>query len=1239
MTFKSILFCLFLYVCLVWVGAYYFYSGDRVQQIGLLWTGVGLLAVLVLMLASRLFGGWRMWRARNAGKPAVKLQAAQERAQPVHEEEAALTALINEANAVLSRTKAYANKAESRTLSDFPIYLLIGPEGSGKTDAFLNANLEPQLLAGQATRAGATGATRVCNIWLAQERVFIELAGRAFGGELDRWKALLLILQMRHPATRWQRLWKEPKEGPDLRGVIAFCDAASFTAAASPQGRERLETQIHQWQERLGAIAEVFGIECPVHLLVTKSDAIPYFSDYFRRVPESETGQFLGCAMPVDSGSRRQDASAETESKWLTKSFNALYYSLAEGRTARLSQEPDVTRRPAIYEFPREFKRIRGPFVQFLTMLFRPNPLRPGPKLRGFYLSGTIEREMALSLADSRTDWKQPSSNLEATSLFRAEATQIMRGGGGSVTHANFTPAGPLVRRWLFVSELFASVVPADPRPQRAPKFDSRREVYRQVACIAVCGVCLVLCFALFNSWIRNSRLLHSLRNETVAQKKGSIPTLAELQSLDDLRAQLSELSRYGKDGPPLGLRWGLYSGNGILQPIRQTYFRRFQSLLLNRLNGTIVNRLERLPSTPGPSDAYSPVFRLLRTHIMISSGGCKPDPSFVAGVLKQTREEAMGSQDANWQSLADRQIDFYASQLESSNLPKLAENAAARDRARTYLANSQGADRVYVGLLAAARKSFPNPQRLSNLAPGYQQVLSGSGEVEGVFSRDGWNYFEKAAKTGKNNGQGEACVLGEHSTSGGEGKRDRETQRALQRMFLRDYAEHWRKYLMGFSVNRFYGPGDAARKLEILSGHKSPLLALMALSSNQTTLPDSIVEPEVLDKVKPIVRKYFPKLAGDTQAAHKTSAIDAAPREGISSPADVTKAFQPVHWVVPAGSETWVVDKNSAYIDALAALGHSMEDIARAGANPDAAVFQAASQNYEKALEAARQIARGFEPMGVAGLDVAVERLLEAPIRQTQGFIITDLDSAAAGKVNAQLKQVCERIAPTLRKYPFQRSDMEATLDEVAGVFAPASGAIWKFQAQSMADLLVKENGRWVVKDPAKKPQVTAEMVNFLNRAQAIADAFYPGGGSQAQFTYILRPKLDPNFKDAVLELDIDGQTHVWNSSLQKQFAWPPAPGAKDVGVRGLIRMGNVAFPFTSRPGIWAIFKVMGDAEPRALSSRLVEWKFVRGGDGRLEAIQPAPVRLEFVEFPSGVDIFNPKFLQGLECPTRAVQ
>ena len=135
------------------------------------------------------------------------------------------------------------------------------------------------------------------------------------------------------------------------------------------------------------------------------------------------------------------------------------------------------------------------------------------------------------------------------------------------------------------------------------------------------------------------------------------------------------------------------------------------------------------------------------------------------------------------------------------------------------------------------------------------------------------------------------------------------------------------------------------------------------------------------------------------------------------------------------------------------------------------------------------------------------------------------------------------------------------------------------------------------------------------------------------------LRPKLDSSWGAAVLELDIDGQVYQWTSSLQKQFAWPAPPDAKAFEAVARIGTGPGNFAFASRGGIWAIFRVMGDAEPRAVSSKVVEWKYSRGVGGRPELIRPAPVRLEIVEFPGGVDVFNPKFFEGLQCPAKAVQ
>lgn len=467
--------------------------------------------------------------------------------------------------------------------------------------------------------------------------------------------------------------------------------------------------------------------------------------------------------------------------------------------------------------------------------------------------------------------------------------------------------------------------------------------------------------------------------------------------------------------------------------------------------------------------------------------------------------------------------------------------------------------------------------------------------------------------------------------------KQNTETAQIIQRMFLRDYVDNWRKFVEGFSVTKYANAADAARKLEILADRKSPLLAVFVMTANATNFPAPAAPTEM--------EKGFSKLAAPFRKAEtQAKALVNAPAEAdsLNGPADISRFFQPVHLVEPPGSETWVVDKNAAYVEALAQLRHSMQDIAQGGRNPDPAVHQAASANYEKAMDAVRQIARGFKPMGVGGLDETVKHLLEEPIRLTNAFIIKDMDKAGAGKLNGELRTLCNSQANTLRKYPFKSSSADdASLEEFAGIFHPATGAIWRFQQQSLAELTVKEGSLWKPKDPAKKPQVTPELLTFLNRAQSIADVFYPpGGATQAQFTYTLRPKLADSLKEFTLELEIDGRPHQWTTSIQHTFNWPPPPGTKNVGAVARLRTtANVGIPIASRGGLWGIFKILGDAESRELNAKLVEWKYTSSGVGRREPIQPAPVQLEIVGFPGGQDVFNPKFWEGLRCPSVAVQ
>ena len=208
MTIKSLLFILFLCLCLVWVGAAYLRPGPDFPRVGLLWTALVLMAALAMVLGARLWGWWRLWRAKAAVRPVAPAKTA----RIVHEDDAALAALIADANAALAKAPGYAGSRGKSPLSGLPLYLLIGPEGAGKTSTFLNSGVEPQLLAGQAS-GSAPVSTRLCNLWLAKNAVFAEISGRVFSGEISRWSELLSVLRGKASVPFWRRLWREPDEG------------------------------------------------------------------------------------------------------------------------------------------------------------------------------------------------------------------------------------------------------------------------------------------------------------------------------------------------------------------------------------------------------------------------------------------------------------------------------------------------------------------------------------------------------------------------------------------------------------------------------------------------------------------------------------------------------------------------------------------------------------------------------------------------------------------------------------------------------------------------------------------------------------------------------------------------------------------------------------------------------------------------------------------------------------------
>src|SRR5579884_1200917 len=831
-----------IYAALVWFGARFFTEGSTFYLVVFVLIALGLTLLIVYLLISRLTAQSRAPAASPEKPPEGAAAAASVSGAGQDPEVRAFGGLIGDANTRLAQSPKLASRRLSTTVTGLPLLLIAGDAGSGKTSTFLNAGLDPELLSGQVFRDSDVLPTRIANLWFASDVLFVEPSGALFGGDAARWRGVLDRVRARSAAGFVKRLFggRTPAQ---LRGVILFVDVTPFTGIPDSS---RLGALSRRVQERLRQVGESFGLNFPVYVVFTKSDSIPYFAEYFAHLVENEDQQILGCTLPaVAPGARpASEIYGEAETARLGDAFNGLYYSLAEKRMAMLPRENNAAAKPAVYEFPREMKRLRDALAQFLMDAFRPNPLQPGPILRGFYFTGARKVTVsALATAAATAEPRARVSAGEATSLFNlAEYQKRM----GLIEQAAPSPVETSVTRWCFVADLFHRVILPDPLSSTLAFANRRQDLYRRVLWGGVAGLAFILSILWIRSWWGNANLLGDVQEAALmpwSYAPGTrVPTLENLKAMDALRDQLDTLLTNQREGPPLRLRWGLYTGNRVEPGAYDLYFQRFRQVFYDDFAGTIAATLIRLPSTPDAGDSYNAIYDRVKAYRMITQCKCSPDAAFLTPVLTDVWLTGR-TLEPDREALARRQIDFYSTELKHRNPYHVDEKSDVVERGRMYLSAFGGVERIYRGIVDEANKSPRRPARLADLAPNYKEVLNTPGEVQAAFTREGWMFAANAIKDPSRLSLGEPCVLGNQAAAsqllGGA-----EVPAQLQTLYIHDYIRRWKDFIAATSVLPYRNAQDASHKLNTLADNRSPLLAAIFMISDNTNFPPQPAAP-----------------------------------------------------------------------------------------------------------------------------------------------------------------------------------------------------------------------------------------------------------------------------------------------------------------------------------------------------------------------------------------------------------
>jgi type VI secretion system protein ImpL len=1095
-------------------------------------------------LAWELARAWRIRRANQSMLQGIAGAVGDDASARSAQEIATLQARFKEAVATLRNARFKGRAGERQYLYQLPWYVIIGAPGSGKTTALINSGLKFPL-EGQSVKG--VGGTRNCDWWFTDEAVLLDTAGRYVTQDSEQkvdasaWLGFLDLLRRFRP--------RQPLNGAIV--TVSISDLLYQTDAQRERYARDVRSRVQELYERL-------GLRFPVYVMVTKTDLLAGFMEFFGDMSREERAQVWGTTFDLNAPGTAVNYAGQFGSD-----FEGLERRLHARVLKRLHDERDLQRRCAIYSFPQQFSALRPLLSQFMEQAFGGSRFGEQPLVRGLYFtSGTQEG----SPIDRVLGTLSRTFNLERKIL----------------------PPAASSGKSFFINRLLHDVIFTEAGLAGGNEKKERQRRWLTVGALAGSAALTAGLLAAWTLSYFNNGALIDEATKKVAAAKASVEGVPPAQANDIAKVvpvlnALRDLpSGYAsrEAAVPLTQRFGLYQGDGIGERSVATYRRALGDVLLTRVS----LRLEETLAKPRDLEQ---LYVALRGYLMLHQ-----DKYLDAADLSRLMLFIWGP--ALPRDSLELSVDLEGhlkAALEARPVQTLApRNDALVNEARRGLAAMPVADRVYARLKneLSADASVP-PFRVSEAAgPNAAQVLTrASGQpltagIEGLFTRDGYLklFRAKAEKLAAELSKEESWVLG-------EGARAQKVDPAkvfadVRERYAQDYEKQWTALLSDIRVARSSGLAQTIEQAKILSAPDSPLKRLVIAASKELSLSTT----EEAAKAE----------AG--KAAEKALSTN---RYGSLFSGPGTKLAQP--------RPEDAVDARFLLLRAMVAQQ------GQAGAAPIDGVMQSLSEFYTQLRAAEESLSRGQVSTGLSAtaskMKADADRYPE-PVRTVLRELAQTSTGQAAGATQENIKRAVSGSASFCAKaisgkYPFAKSTGDVLLDDFNKVFSPG-GQLDAFFAGNLAQFVDTPPGRdWRARPGMETSAPSPATIRQYQRAAVIRDSFFKPGAPQAQVSVDVRLLSVSGANE--LTFEHDGKASRLTPGGVARLQWPattPGAGAK-IAIPGA--------PAIASEGPWALFRVLDKGTPQqGAQAGLVRLAFAPDGAHRATLeLQPTSVNNPF--------------------------
>lgn len=499
-----------------------------------------LLSISILFLSWGLFmvyASWRVTMRKKQGERSEGNQTLLQRQASIDEAERTLRARFKDALRTLNTSSLYRGRSE-RWRKELPWYLVIGPQGSGKTSLLDFSGLEFPINKVERKLSRDASATEHCDWYFADNGALVDTSGRYTSQDdvqIDggAWKTLLKLLRSRR-RTR------------PLNGVLVTVPIPSLQSG----DREGMIALGRTLRNRLQEIHQQLHADVPVYLILTKTDKVSGFEAFFDQLSREESEQVLGASF--GNGQKGTDVAV------LNQEFEELLARLNAQVIMRIHQERDAERRGLILDFPLQLGLIGKNLGILVDAAFTGNRYQRASTLRGFYLTSAPHFDRHAEKADD---------GMALPLMYTGRARFIYN----------------LMTRVIFPE---AELAELDKREARRINWAQRAMYASALACMGVFGMVWATSFSANDSNLEQLKDLAEQQSRQRAAFDQQGDAMAALPALDTRYAATQVFPSQGD--APYGQRGGLYQGTLSNPVVLDAYHRELTEVLLPQVAASL---------------------------------------------------------------------------------------------------------------------------------------------------------------------------------------------------------------------------------------------------------------------------------------------------------------------------------------------------------------------------------------------------------------------------------------------------------------------------------------------------------------------------------------------------------------------------------------------------------------------------------------------------------------------------